>query len=1042
MLEDIDTARAAAARCDLPRAIAIGNETLARARKEWPPGHEGFVILHLDLATWLNERFEFGQAHEHALEAESIVKSSRGSESPLYALASQNEAVALSGMNQYDQAETILAADEAIFARGNTPEDLTNLLNVQMALANLAFARGQLSAGLAVVDRAEANLARMLPQPVSLRVKAGLSIADARRRMLDVRGARVALDRVELDLKSAPVGQGRKRLSLVKAAVAYEEGRLGDALNILNDASQAQTDPCDLLAETDIEARRGAIYMVRRELPEASRAYTQALLALAETNLRRNPREPEIVYGLAVIAGMSRKFDEASALFDRSAALFRNIEGQPTESEAITYLEKAQMLGLAGKGEDAVKAARDAMGILSQGVSQSPLTDAYAHAALGLALFHDGQFDLARKELSEALGGFEAVRGSASFDLAPGLDALGEMALASGLTRDAIDYFTRAADVQRQWGGSSALALGSSLSRLGVAQDNAGQHGEGLTSSADAVAILQSRLELGEGMPWNDADVERAAARSILTSDLEMVSSRAGERTLLIDQSVIERMLADVQLANATRTGAAIAQMTQSLSQLDSLTGEMLRQRNDLSAEWRAVQDEVMGLLAVDARIADERRKVLLVRQGEVVSRLRRLDQTLVARDPSVDLIIKSKIARLAAIQSSIRPNEAAVAVVTAADATYVVIIRKDQAGTYRTSLTTKQLAASVDALRASLDKSRWREELPAYDTQAAYSLFHDLLEPGMPFLTTVDSLLIVNDGALSTLPLSVLLTAPTAPIEGVPEDYTALPWLIDRFALSTYPSLASIVTLRDLARQVGAQDTFLGVGAPQFEGRASEGGDMHALREARTDTAFTDLASLRLLSPLPDAREEILSIADALGKKEKTLLMGPDATELRFRQEPLEDYSVILFATHGLIAGRLSGNAEPALALTPPAAATLGDDGLLDASEVAMLRLRANWVILSACNTAAGDRESGAEPLSGLAKAFFYAGTRSLLVTHWPVSSRAATKLTVETVRRAAAGEDPAKALREAALGFIRDDDHSLRTHPYFWAPYALVGG
>lgn len=89
-----------------------------------------------------------------------------------------------------------------------------------------------------------------------------------------------------------------------------------------------------------------------------------------------------------------------------------------------------------------------------------------------------------------------------------------------------------------------------------------------------------------------------------------------------------------------------------------------------------------------------------------------------------------------------------------------------------------------------------------------------------------------------------------------------------------------------------------------------------------------------------------------------------------------LADYRVISFATHGLVTGELKGLPEPALVLTPPAEGTAADDGLLTASEIAQLDLRADWVVLSACKTAAGG-EPGAEGLSGLAKAFFYAGSR-----------------------------------------------------------------
>jgi CHAT domain-containing protein len=105
-------------------------------------------------------------------------------------------------------------------------------------------------------------------------------------------------------------------------------------------------------------------------------------------------------------------------------------------------------------------------------------------------------------------------------------------------------------------------------------------------------------------------------------------------------------------------------------------------------------------------------------------------------------------------------------------------------------------------------------------------------------------------------------------------------------------------------------------------------------------------------------------------------------------RQVPLDHYRVVAFATHGLTSGELKGLAEPALVLTPPAEATTENDGLLTASKIATLKFNADWVVLSACHTAADDGTPDAGRLSGLAKAFFYAGARSLLVWHWPVRS------------------------------------------------------
>ncbi len=138
-----------------------------------------------------------------------------------------------------------------------------------------------------------------------------------------------------------------------------------------------------------------------------------------------------------------------------------------------------------------------------------------------------------------------------------------------------------------------------------------------------------------------------------------------------------------------------------------------------------------------------------------------------------------------------------------------------------------------------------------------------------------------------------------------------------------------------------------------------------------------------------------------------------------------------------------MKGNVEPALVLTPPRVGSTEDDGLLTASEVAKLRLNADLVILSACNTAAADGRPGAEGLSGLAKAFFYAGSRALLVSHWPVFSDATVKLTTGMLERMKAEPEGglAEALRHSILSLMEDSEKPHYAHPMFWAPFVVVG-
>jgi CHAT domain-containing protein len=182
--------------------------------------------------------------------------------------------------------------------------------------------------------------------------------------------------------------------------------------------------------------------------------------------------------------------------------------------------------------------------------------------------------------------------------------------------------------------------------------------------------------------------------------------------------------------------------------------------------------------------------------------------------------------------------------------------------------------------------------------------------------------------------------------------------------------------------------------------------------------------------------------VAQSLGAPASDIHLRADASETTVKRVPLADYRVVYFATHGLVAGDVKGLAEPSLALTIPRQPTPEDNGLLTASEVAQLKLNADWVVLSACNTIAGDKP-GAEALSGLARAFFYAGARALLVSHWSVESAAATRLTTTTFENLKT--DPAigraEALQRAMLAYLNDASDPHNAYPAFWAPFEVVG-
>ncbi|NCW90414.1 MAG: CHAT domain-containing protein, partial [Rhodocyclales bacterium] len=157
-----------------------------------------------------------------------------------------------------------------------------------------------------------------------------------------------------------------------------------------------------------------------------------------------------------------------------------------------------------------------------------------------------------------------------------------------------------------------------------------------------------------------------------------------------------------------------------------------------------------------------------------------------------------------------------------------------------------------------------------------------------------------------------------------------------------------------------------------------------------------------------------------------------------------LSKKSVVMFSTHGLVPGDLDGLTQPALAMSSPlVTGEKQGDGLLKMDQVLNLKLNADWVVLSACNTAAGSGRD-TEAVSGLGRAFFYAGARAMLVSNWPVDTVSSRILMVDLFKRQQEKKiGKPEALRQSELELADKGGTSgyAYAHPLFWAPFVVIG-
>jgi CHAT domain-containing protein/tetratricopeptide (TPR) repeat protein len=558
-------------------------------------------------------------------------------------------------------------------------------------------------------------------------------------------------------------------------------------------------------------------------------------------------------------------------------------------------------------------------------------------------------------------------------------------------------------------------------------------------SGADPLAELRMSQQAATHNDWFHYLAEAAWARA---------QARPDAAAVLRNEAFLA--LQDMVAGEASR---AIARMAarRGADGAGSSLGVLAGEREASNQRWAAISQQYDESFRVtsDAQAISRRSDLVVERRG-IEARMAEIDAVLRRDYPDYFNLIRPNALSIEETQRLLRPDEAVLLIVPGMFGTHTIAVSRDKVRWHRYESGEGVVEPAVERLRwnvgaivrASPDRlaaleiqEQDRSEL-SFNRTTAHNLYRFLIAPADDVLDDKQRVYVVAGGSLAGLPFSLLVTAPPQGDDEDPDALRATPWFADQHALVHIPSLQSLATLRSVAAPQGRQDSFMGIGDPVI------GADSAPRSRAASRRALSNVTTLRALERLPGTARELQRIQMALDGPESSLLLGAQATEPAIRGADLSGKRIIAFATHGLVAGD-AGVTESGLVLTPPAKASAEDDGFLSASEVASLRLNADWVILSACNTATGDR-GGTQGLGGLARSFFFAGARNLLASHWPVSDEVAPLLTVRVIELERKGMDRASAfqlaMREIRLD-RRNDESASWAHPFYWAPFVLIG-
>ena len=597
---------------------------------------------------------------------------------------------------------------------------------------------------------------------------------------------------------------------------------------------------------------------------------------------------------------------------------------------------------------------------------------------------------------------------------------------------------------------------------------------QALQDFSEALPIL---IETGRGETFSFD--RKMRLRIILESYLGLLAKVQGsqlEKDAGIDAIAEAFKLADV-LSGSTVRGAISASTARATVTSPDLA-DLVRRERDAQNQLKLLEGALSDNLAAPA---EQQLPVVIQELKTKIDTLARARQVLVdeinTRFPKYAELTHPKPVGISQLQKHLQRGEAFICIYTADNHSYVWVIPQGGQTAFSTvPLGRNRLAQMVTDLRKALDpKPTTLGDIPEFNTSLAYDLYRQLLEPLKNSWQSAKDLLIVAHGPLGQLPFALL---PTAPVSFAEEQelfsqYRKVPWLIRKASVTRLPSASTFVNLRSVAEGDSDRKAFAGFGDPFFNPQqlaeaqkekakpaivaASQSGQIHVRGIRISEDGILDSdkivsCTINNLNRLPDTSAEIVDIAEALkANPNEDVFLGLQASEQRVKSMDLSDRRVIAFATHALVPGDLDGLDQPALALSAPSIAGNNEDGLLTMAEILQLKLNADWVVLSACNTGAAEGK-GAEAISGLGRAFFYAGTRAILVSMWPVETTSARELTTGLFRYQQEDQtlSRARALQKSALALIDGPGFkdpatgkivASYAHPLFWAPFIMVG-